>query len=627
MDRNSFIGLLLIGLILIGYSYLNRPTPEQQAEFQRKRDSIAAVELQALQDQKIRESLEANSKQIAPQVEKEVLPDSIKDIVAQQELGSLYKAGTGTERLIKIENDTLALWINTLGGKIARAELKGYKKHNGDPLILLNSDTSEFGIQFYNSTNRDINTNNLYFTTESNGFSVSGDNKETISLKLKVDENKYIEYVYGLNGSSYLIDFDFNVVGMQNEIASNSTRFDLKWKTVLKQQEKSFENERNVSTVYYNYKDDDVDYLSETKPDEESLKSKIKWFSFKQQFFSTALIADEHFNSAEIKTEYDEDSEDYLKITEARVTIPYRHAPVENFGMQFYIGPNHYQTLKALDLKMERQIPLGWAIFRWINQLVIIPLFNFFDNYIANYGIIILILTVIIKATLMPLTYKSYLSQARMKVLKPEVEEIQAKFKGGDQMKQQQETMALYRKAGVNPMGGCIPMLFQMPILFAMFRFFPASIELRQKAFLWADDLSTYDSIYDFPGGFEIPFYGDHISLFTLLMSISTVMYTMVNQQMTMSTNPQMKWMMYLMPIMFLGFFNNYSAGLSYYYFLANIFTFFQSLVFRGLIDEDAIHKKVQERKKKAKPVKKSKFQERLEKMAKERGYQPPKRK
>ncbi|NNC86586.1 MAG: membrane protein insertase YidC [Bacteroidia bacterium] len=627
MDRNSFIGLLLIGLILIGYSYLNRPTPEQQAEFQRKRDSIAAVELQALQDQKIRESLEANSKQIAPQVEKEVLPDSIKDIVAQQELGSLYKAGTGTERLIKIENDTLALWINTLGGKIARVELKGYKKHNGDPLILLNSDTSEFGIQFYNSTNRDINTNNLYFTTESNGFSVSGDNKETISLKLKVDENKYIEYVYGLNGSSYLIDFDFNVVGMQNEIASNSTRFDLKWKTVLKQQEKSFENERNVSTVYYNYKDDDVDYLSETKPDEESLKSKIKWFSFKQQFFSTALIADEHFNSAEIKTEYDEDSEDYLKITEARVTIPYRHAPVENFGMQFYIGPNHYQTLKALDLKMERQIPLGWAIFRWINQLVIIPLFNFFDNYIANYGIIILILTVIIKATLMPLTYKSYLSQARMKVLKPEVEEIQAKFKGGDQMKQQQETMALYRKAGVNPMGGCIPMLFQMPILFAMFRFFPASIELRQKAFLWADDLSTYDSIYDFPGGFEIPFYGDHISLFTLLMSISTVMYTMVNQQMTMSTNPQMKWMMYLMPVMFLGFFNNYSAGLSYYYFLANIFTFFQSLVFRGLIDEDAIHKKVQERKKKAKPVKKSKFQERLEKMAKERGYQPPKRK
>ena len=623
MDRNSFIGLLLIGLILIGYTYINRPTEEQQQVLKRKQDSTIAAQQQLQEAQKL-EQLNRTQEQ-TPAVITEVVNDSVKQIFAKQNLGSFSRAAFGEEKLIKLENEKLIIWISNKGGKVVKTQLKDYKKFDGEPLILLDSDSTEFGFQFYNSNNRSINTNDLFFTSNESEFSISGKKQKSLKLKLKIEEGKYIEYVYTLSGNSYVIDFDFNIVGMQNVIASNTTRLDLTWKTVLKQQEKNFEDEKIISTIYYSFLDKELDYLSETKSDEEVIKAEIKWVSFKQKFFSTVLIAKEHFEDANLSIiQQDEDKEDFLKITEATLTVPYRHAAVENFGMQFYFGPNHYQTLKKLDLKLERQIPLGWGIFGWINRLVIIPLFNFFDNYFASYGIIILILTIIIKVVLMPFTYKSYLSQAKMKVLKPEVEEIQTKYKGGDQMKQQQETMALYKKAGVNPLGGCIPMLFQMPILIAMFRFFPSSIELRQQAFLWADDLSTYDSILDLP--FTIPFYGDHVSLFTLLMTVSTVMYTMVNQQMAMASNPQMKWMMYLMPIMFLGFFNNYSSGLSYYYFLANIITFAQTFIFKGLINEDEIHKKVQERKKNAKPVKKSKFQERLEKMAKEKGYKTPKK-
>ena len=279
---------------------------------------------------------------------------------------------------------------------------------------------------------------------------------------------------------------------------------------------------------------------------------------------------------------------------------------------QFYFGPNHYKTLQSYNAGFEELIPLGWGIFGWVNQYIIINLFDFLSKYFASYGIIILFLTLIIKVGLSPFTYKAFLSQAKMKVLKPEIEKINAKNKGKDQMKIQQETMNLYRKAGVNPMGGCLPMLFQFPILIAMFRFFPASIELRQESFLWADDLSSYDSIYDL--GFSIPFYGDHISLFTLLMTLSTLLYTKMNSSMATGQMAQMKWMMYLMPIMFLGFFNNYAAGLSYYYFLANMFTFTQQYFMMRLIDENVLLAQIEENKKKpAKP--KSKFQKKLEEM------------
>ena len=306
----------------------------------------------------------------------------------------------------------------------------------------------------------------------------------------------------------------------------------------------------------------------------------------------------------------------------AELSLPFERKGNQSYNMRFYFGPNHYQTLKAIeDLNLEKLIPLGWGIFGWVNRYLVIPTFNFLNSFNLNYGIIILILTIMVRIILLPLTYGSFKSQAKMKVLAPEMNELREKY-GSDPMKLQQENMDLYRKAGVNPFGGCIPGLLQLPILIAMFRFFPASIELRQQSFLWAHDLSTYDSILDL--SFNIPFYGNHVSLFTLLMTVSTLIYTRMNMQMTTAANPQMKWMMYLMPILFLGFFNSYSAGLSYYYFLSNVIGFGQQYLFKAFVDEDKIHAQIQENKKK--PAKKSSFAARLEQMQKERAAQNQKK-
>jgi YidC/Oxa1 family membrane protein insertase len=401
----------------------------------------------------------------------------------------------------------------------------------------------------------------------------------------------------------------------------------LNWGIEMTGKEKDVIQERKQTTVYYKYKDDKVDYLSEQKEeDSDELKTSVQWISFKQQFFSTTLIADNAFKSANILTKVDENNltPKYLETTTAEITIPLSGSDMEKFPMKMYFGPNKYKILSKYDMDLDQQIPLGWGFFllQWINRYAVIPIFDFLSGFGWNYGIIILVLTILLKIVLFPIAYKTYLSSAKMRVLKPEIDEIGAKFpKKEDSMKKQQATMALYKKAGVNPMAGCLPMLLQMPILFALFRFFPASIELRQQSFLWATDLSSYDSIFSWSQ--EIPllstFYGNHISLFTLLMTISTIFYTRMNNQMMSSSQqmPGMKTMMYLMPIMFLGFFNNYASGLSYYYFLANVITFSQMYLMRKFVDEKAIHAKLQANKKK--PVKKSKFQQKLEEMAKQK--------
>jgi YidC/Oxa1 family membrane protein insertase len=379
------------------------------------------------------------------------------------------------------------------------------------------------------------------------------------------------------------------------------------------------------STIYYRFVDEEVDYMSPTSDKQESLKTKVKWIAFKQQFFTSVLIADNAFDSPTIESKTpDKTSSEHVKLLSANFSLPYEHKQTESYGLHFFFGPNHYQTLKKVDdYNLEKQIHLGWGIFGWVNRFIVIPIFNFLNGFNLNFGLIILILTIIIRIIILPLTFGSFKSQAKMKVLAPEIAEINSKYPDtADAMKKQQATMALYKQAGVNPMGGCIPGLLQLPILIAMFNFFPASIELRQQSFLWAKDLSTYDSILDF--GFNIPFYGDHVSLWTLLMTLSTLLFTRLNMQMTAATNPSMKWMMYIMPVMFLGIFNNYSAGLSYYYFLSNMFGLGQQYLFKAFIDEDAIHRQIQENKKR--PAKKpSSFQQRLEKMAKERGYQAKK--
>ena len=614
MDRNSILGVVLIMAVLIGFSIFNQPSKEEQEAAKRKQDSIALVE------KKHQDSLKLITKPVAAlkadtvAVADTLNNDSLSQTKLTDNFGAFALAAQGESKSITLESDLLKLKLNSKGGKIDYVELKKYKTGEGKPLVLNNGDSSQFSLSFF-SENKMISTGDLYFDLPAKGITVTGKDSQSVSIKLNAGEGRYIEYVYSLKGDDYRVGFKINFVNIGSLVASNAGYMELNWNQKLLQQEKSHKNESAVSTIYYRYTDEEVDHLSETKDDGTELKTKVQWVGFKQQYFSSVLIADQAFESPTRINSTVINDEGAVRMMHANFTIPFSHQNNESTGMSFYYGPNHYQTLNKYHIGMEKLVPLGWGIFGWVNRFAVIPVFNFLNSFNINYGIIILLLTILIKVVLLPLTYKSYISTAKMKVLQPEMSELQAKFKA-DPMKLQQETMALYRKAGVSPLGGCLPMVLQMPILIAMFRFFPASIELRQEGFLWAKDLSTYDSILDLP--FNIPFYGDHVSLFTILMTVSTLIYTRMNMQMTAATNPSMKYVMYLMPIMFLGIFNNYSSGLSYYYFLANMITFGQQYLFKSFVDEKAIHAKIQENKKK--PVKKSKFQERLEKMAKERG-------
>lgn len=644
MNKENIVGLVLIFALLIAYSIWMTPSQEEIQQRQRVQDSLAQLQQQQLDSLRL-EAKTRTAEAMAPvEVEKvHADPETVKAQLLDR-YGAFAKAAEGEETVYYIESELLRLGISTKGGRLVSAELIGFNTWDTLPLHLINREESAFGIEFF-ANNRIIKTGSLYFQPHwyDNAYygekkmKVSGDNTIQFGMRLYASTNaedagreKYIEFKYTLAGSDYMTGLDLNFVGMHDVLDDNITFLPLVWENQLLRQEKNIRNERNNSTIFYRYVSDDMGSLSETKDDSESLRTRVKWIGFKQQFFTKTLIAEENFLSAEISSFVDEDITDdrYLKTMVADISLPYVAAPQHTVPLIFYIGPTKYNILRQYDLRLERQIPLGWGFFllQWLNRYAVIPVFNFLEGFNFNYGIIILILTILLKVVLFPLTYKTYISQARMRVLKPEVEELSKKFpKKEDAMKKQQALMALYKKAGVNPMSGCVPMVIQLPILIALFRFFPSSIELRQQSFLWAHDLSTYDSVLDLP--FTIPFYGDHVSLFTLLMAISTMAYTYVNSKM-MDTGanqmPGMKMMMYLMPIMFLGFFNSYSSGLSYYYMLTNLITFAQMFLIRRVIDENKIRKKIMENKKK--PVKVSKFQKRLEEMAKQRGYKSGKR-
>ena len=606
---------------------MNMPSEEEIAEAKRVQDSIAAVEAQSEEEREfVDKAVEESANETIEEELQVEESDSLKALRLKSQFGDFSSAAEGEDGVVSIENDVIKINVSKKGGHPLSVEVKDYQTFDSLPLLLFKGGNNRFALDFW-ANNKQVSTENLYFSpSDAAGFSVSGEDRKSLSMRVSAGADKYIEYVYTLGGNSYMVDFDINLVGMGTVIERNATTLDLNWKADLPHQEKSLQNERDNSTIYYRFSDDEVDYISERSDEEEEIKTDLQWVAFKQQFFSTVLMAKDGWEGpTTIETSKDEENDTIVKTCEAKLSIPFGHREMEQVELQWYFGPNHYSSLKAYDLGLEEMIPLGWGIFGWVNKFMVIPVFNLLKDTGLGYGIIILILTVLLKMALMPFTYKAYMSTAKMRVLKPEIEEINKKFEGKDDpMAKQQATMALYNKAGVNPLGGCLPMLFQMPILIALFRFFPASIELRQEAFLWADDLSSYDSILDLP--FEIPFYGDHVSLFTLLMTISTVFYTRLNMSMQAGSPQmeQMKWMMYLMPVMMLGWFNNYASGLSYYYFLANVMTFGQNFAFRKFVDDDAIHKKLQENKKK--PKKKSSFQKRLEDMAKERGYQAPKK-
>jgi YidC/Oxa1 family membrane protein insertase len=615
MDKNTVIGLLLIGAILIGFSIYNSPSKDEIAVQKHYRDSIAAVtkvnQKVAVQDQ-IANEIKAQNIAFSDTA----IADSAKNIALQQKFGSFYASAKGSLENYTLENELLKVNISNKGGRITSVILKKFSTHDSLPLTIGDIDSSQFTLNL-NNLNKTISTQDFYFTPQSKAFSISGKESNSFKLRMEVSPSQYLEYVYTLKGNSYLFDFQVNMVGL-SDVITNKDKITLDWREKALSTEKYKEGESNASTIYYQLNEEnEIDYLTEAGDQQETLEKKTNWIGFKKQYFTSVLVSKQGFAKGNLETINLLESKKYTKELKANLELPYNGSNAVSYDFSFYVGPNHFQTLKAFDMGFEKQIPLGWGILGWINKFAVIPVFNFLDSLNWSYGIIILVLTLLIKIVLLPLTYKAYMSTAKMKVLKPEMDEINVKFEKEDPMKKQQAVMELYRKAGVNPLGGCLPVLLQMPILFAMFRFFPASIELRQKSFLWATDLSTYDSIYDLP--FNIPFYGDHVSLFTLLMTVSTILYTHMNSS-QFTGNAQMesmKWIMYLMPVVFLGVFNNYSAGLSYYYFLANMMTFTQQAIIKRLVNEDEIHRKIQEHKKKP-AAKKSGFQARLEEMAKQ---------
>jgi len=622
MDKRSIIGLVLIFVLMMAYSLWNKPSEKQLQAQRHNQDSIAAVQAKLA---------------VVPKTEQKaaIVKDSVKkdSLVHNNIPGAFAKSSRGENKVYTLENDVLKLQIDAKGGRIAQADLKKYVTYDKLPLTLFTRDSSEFNISLP-SGNQNVNTSDLYFepfwyNTNEKGQTnlvVSGNDSLKFGMRVyaigadsTVNKSSYIEYLYTLTGKEYMIGFKINFVGMKGILADNVNYLNLDWKSRLRQSEKSLTTEQENTTIYYKYyQTPDVDYFNERKDKKETIKTKLSWISFKQQFFCATLITKDYFINADLastKSTTLQTAGRSLKHMEAAIAIPYEGKSID---LKMYLGPTKYKEFRKYKLELEKQIPLGWSFFllAWINRYAVIPVFDWLSGFNLNYGIIILLLTLGLKFVLFPIAYKTYLSSAKMRILKPEIDEISAKFpKKEDAMKKQQATMGLYKKAGVNPMAGCVPMLLQLPILIAFFRFFPASIELRQQSFLWATDLSSYDSIYNMP--FTIPFYGDHISLFCLLMTISTIIYTKLNNDMMAQSNqmPGMKTMMYLMPIMFLGFFNNYSSGLSYYYLLANLITFAQMWGFRKFIDEDKLHMRIKENQKK--PVVKSAFQKRLEEMSK----------
>lgn len=598
MDRNSIIGLSLIFVILVTFAYFNRPSEDEMRAAQRQRDSLAMVQLR--EDSAARTIVIKNEQM-----------DSLKahadSAALQGSFGNFAAFAAGTEQFTTLENENLKVTLTNKGGRIYSVELKNQKRSDGSPLLLFDGKANEFGYAFATSDAKAINTADLFFTP------VKSADGKSLSMQVKLGEGHYIEQLYQLTDNPNMVAYHINMVGMDKLVAPTSTYLDLTWRTEIPQQEYSYDAEARATTVYYRYADDEPASLKETEDVKEDLKTPVQWVSFKQQYFNNTLIADKPFDNGTVESKKDE-SKRTIKTLSASLSVPFTHQPSESFGMKFYFGPNHYKTLSKLDIELERIVPMGWGIFRWVNTYIVINIFYFLNQFISSYGLIILLLTLIIKTVLFPLVYRSYLSAAKMRILKPELDEIKEKY-GDDMQRVQQENMKMYRKAGVNPLGGCVPVLLQLPILIAMFQFFPSAFELRQQHFLWSNDLSTYDSILSLP--FSIPGYGDHVSLFALLMTTSSLIYTWYNNQMTGVTG-QMKWISFFMPVIFLFVLNSYPAGLNYYYFLSNLVTIAQQLLIRRFVDEKALHAQIQENKKK--PVTKSKFQSRLEEIAKKRG-------
>ena len=602
MDRNTFTGLFLIMLIVFGSFYLMKPSAEQikKEQLAQHQDSITRHQIKDAEVAAVKKAADT-SKTVAQQAD-------------TSHLKGFDAATVGAQKFVTIENEDLRIQLTTQGGRIYSVQLKKFKTFNGQPLVLFTGDQNRFGLSFI-ADNKNINTNNLYFTSSAPQLSVAAKDSGSVTMRLSYSPTQYLDYVYTLNGTGYKVGFTVKQTGLANVIP-NSNTINIDWSASLPNQEKDIEQERRYSEAYYKTADNTVDYLSSTKDDSLTIADKkTQWVSFKAHFFSSVLLAKDLFSKASVTSTTDTSEHNIVKEMKTRVTLT--QSSDGTFPMNFYFQPNEFHKLQAEGYGLEKQIDLGFGPLKYINRFATLPVFDFLKQFNWNYGLIILALTVILKLVLSPLTYKSYLSMAKMRVLKPEMDEIKAKVGEDNPTLLQQEYLKLYKKAGVNPLGGCLPLLIQMPIVFAFFRFFPSLFELRGQSFLWMHDLSTYDSIITFS---RIPVLGDHISLMCLLMTISTLIYTYFNNQISGATG-QMKYIGYITPIIFLATLNSYPSGLNYYYFLANMLTFLQQYLIRLMVDDKKIHAQIQENKKKPEDTKKKKsgFQARMDEMMKQK--------
>lgn len=642
MDKNTIIGLILIFALFMGFSfYTSHKNAKQRDQVEKE---MAEKQIKAMQDSVSTAMVEQAERQEASgqangMDSTQVVPKKMPVYATAFQMPA--DANNGDFQVVT--NKAIYSFARK-GGYLKRIELKNVYKYapKGEPkpqVVLYDGEANSINMDLMLKNQATVHTKDLTFSSDVKDTLVVTKDSAVLSLKVfpaaidgdsAVADNQesYIEYRYTFYADDYHFDYKINFVNMSNCLYANNLTYSLDWNAQLTCQERNYQIAHDITTIYYMDNVEDVKNLDERKNDKKDFSTPLKWVSFKQQFFTSTIIAKSNdFATAALKvTNPDKNEKSILKTMEANLDFSVENVDNGSFDMTMYVGPNQYKLLKEYNLKLERQVPLGWGFFllQWINRGVLIPIFNWLQSYGISYGIIILILSIFIKLLVTPLNYKTYLSSAKMRALKPEIELINKRYPHSDNqdemMKKQQATMALYKSAGASPMAGCLPALIQMPILIAMYRFFPSAYELRQQPFLWADDLSAYDSILDL--SFNIPLYGNHVSLFTLLMTISTILYTYMNNKLMSpnanSDDPQqkmMKWMMYLMPIMFLFMFNSFSSGLTYYYLLINLITFAQNGIFMLAVNQDKLRAKLLENMKK--PAKKSKWQARMEEMVK----------
>lgn len=598
MDRNQATGLILIALMVILYFQFFAPDPPKPEETQ----EVAQTESTT--------GTNDTNENVTPSADKPI-NDSLLSEELRMQYGVFAAGATGRESNTVLENDKLKVTFSNKGGYPHEVVLKQFKNNKQEPLVLFSDQSNEFKL-LATTIGKQVDLNTLYYTPTQR---VENDTT-VLSFKLDLGNGKSVIHTYTLGADSYELGYQLELNGLDSYITKDELI--LEWHDKMIAQEKDIEMSRRNSTINYYTANEEFDYLSEASNslEEASVNEPVKWVSLKQRFFLAALIAENSFSKGKFSTNVDVNDPVTVKEATAILSLPLSDVKAGNAKYKYFFGPNDYYLLGDVADEFERNLALGWPPMKWVNKFVIIPLFEFLSSFISSYGVIIIIMVLLIKLALSPLSYKSYVSMAKMKVLKPQLDEIKEQH-GDDMQKAQQEQMKLYQKVGVNPVSGCIPMLLQMPILLAMFYFFPQSIELRQEGFLWADDLSTYDSILNLP--FEIPFYGDHVSLFVLLMTVSTVLMTYSQQQVSTVQGP-MKAFSYMMPLIFMFVLNSYPAALSFYYFVSNIVTFGQQTVIRKFIDEDKIKTILEENKKRNANKKKSKFQQRLEDAMKAQG-------